>query len=87
MVPPIAELGPPAGAAEQRHAWLSPDRLTRVRAIILDVRKMVQRVKIILSRTNPDFVPRLFEMEIPWTSFTWVTIRIQVRGVWCYAAE
>ena len=29
----------------------------RVRAVILDVRKVGQRVKIILSRTHPDFVP------------------------------
>lgn len=37
----------------------------RVRAVILDVRKHGQRVKIILSRTHPDFVRRLFELEIP----------------------
>src|SRR5207244_2232470 len=37
----------------------------RIRAIILDVRKAGQRVKIILSRTHPDFVRRLFENEIP----------------------
>ncbi|WP_152051873.1 transcription termination factor NusA [Tautonia marina] len=37
----------------------------RVRAIVLDVRKVGQRVKIILSRTHPDFVRRLFELEIP----------------------
>lgn len=37
----------------------------RVRATILEVRKSGQRVKIILSRTHPDFVRRLFENEIP----------------------
>ena len=37
MVPPMAELGPPARAAEVRYPWLSPDRLTRVRAILLGV--------------------------------------------------
>ncbi len=37
----------------------------RVKAIILDVRKHGHRVKIILSRTHPDFVRRLFEQEIP----------------------
>ena len=37
----------------------------RVKAIILDVRKVGHRVKIILSRTHPDFVRRLFETEIP----------------------
>src|SRR2546425_551487 len=37
----------------------------RVKAVVLDVRKVGQRVKIILSRTHPDFVRRLFENEIP----------------------
>jgi N utilization substance protein A len=37
----------------------------RVRAVIVDVRKTNQRVKIVLSRTHPDFVRRLFELEIP----------------------
>src|SRR5438093_3586903 len=37
----------------------------RVKAVILDVRKAGHRVKIILSRTHPDFVRRLFENEIP----------------------
>lgn len=35
MVPPIAELGPPAEAVSERFAWLSPERLTRVRAVLL----------------------------------------------------
>jgi len=35
MVPPIAELGPPAEAVSERFSWLSPDRLTRVRAVLL----------------------------------------------------
>lgn len=37
----------------------------RVRAVISEVRKSGQRIKIILSRTHPDFVRRLFEQEIP----------------------
>lgn len=37
----------------------------RVRAIILDVRKSGQRLKVVLSRSHPDFVRRLFEQEIP----------------------
>jgi N utilization substance protein A len=37
----------------------------RVKAVVLDVRKVGHRVKIILSRTHPDFVRRLFENEIP----------------------
>jgi hypothetical protein len=36
MVPgPVTELGPSAVAAESRHGWLTPDRLGRVRAILL----------------------------------------------------
>src|SRR5437588_9002243 len=37
----------------------------RIKAVILDVRKVGHRVKIILSRTHPDFVRRLFENETP----------------------
>lgn len=37
----------------------------RVKAVVLDVKKAGHRVKIILSRTHPDFVRRLFENEIP----------------------
>ena len=37
----------------------------RVRAIVLDVRKTGSRVRVILSRTHPEFVRRLFEVEIP----------------------
>src|SRR5438132_3244649 len=37
----------------------------RIKAVVLDVRKVGHRVKIILSRTHPDFVRRLFENEIP----------------------
>jgi N utilization substance protein A len=37
----------------------------RIKAVILDVKKAGHRVKIILSRTHPEFVRRLFENEIP----------------------
>ena len=37
----------------------------RVRAIILEVRKQGSRIRIILSRIHPEFVRRLFELEIP----------------------
>jgi hypothetical protein len=35
MARPIAELGPPAEAVSERFAWLSADRLPRVRAVLL----------------------------------------------------
>ncbi len=37
----------------------------RVRAVVIDVRKQGSRVRIILSRTHPELVRRLFEIEIP----------------------
>ncbi len=37
----------------------------RVKAVILEVKKVGHRVKIILSRNHPDFVRQLFETEIP----------------------
>lgn len=37
----------------------------RVRAYILEVRDSTKGPQIILSRTNPNFVARLFEMEVP----------------------
>ncbi len=37
----------------------------RIRCMILDVRDTSSAVKIILSRTHPDFIKRLFELEVP----------------------
>ena len=37
----------------------------RIKCVILEVKKQGNRVKIVLSRTHPDFVRRLFENEIP----------------------
>jgi N utilization substance protein A len=37
----------------------------RIKAIVLEVKRVGQRVRIILSRTHPEFVRRLFEREIP----------------------
>jgi N utilization substance protein A len=37
----------------------------RIRAIILDVRKLNNLVRIFLSRTSLDFIRRLFELEVP----------------------
>jgi N utilization substance protein A len=51
----------------------------RVKAIILEVRKSGHRVKIILSRTHPDFVRRLFETEIPEIEEKTIEIRAVAR--------
>lgn len=37
----------------------------RIRCLILEVREVPHQVKIILSRTSPDFICRLFELEVP----------------------
>ena len=37
MVPPVAGLGPATESIDDRHRWLTPDRLGRVRAILLAV--------------------------------------------------
>jgi N utilization substance protein A len=37
----------------------------RIRCMILDVREASNQIRIILSRTHPDFIKRLFEQEVP----------------------
>jgi N utilization substance protein A len=37
----------------------------RIRCLILDVREAPHQIKIILSRSHPDFIRRLFELEVP----------------------
>lgn len=51
----------------------------RIRAIIMDVRKSGSRVKIILSRTHPEFVRRLFEVEIPEVTDRIIEVRSLAR--------
>jgi N utilization substance protein A len=51
----------------------------RIKAVILDVRKVGSRVRIVLSRTHPDFVRRLFEQEIPEISDRTIDIRAVAR--------
>ncbi len=46
-----------------------------VRAMILDVKEGTSQIKIKLSRTHPDFVRRLFELEVPEVSDGIVEIR------------
>ncbi len=37
----------------------------RIRCLILEVRDIGSQVKIVLSRSHPDFIRRLFELEVP----------------------
>lgn len=50
-----------------------------VRAVITEVKKAGQKVKIILSRRHPDFVRRLFEREIPEIAEGVISIRALAR--------
>jgi transcription termination/antitermination protein NusA len=51
----------------------------RVRCVVIDVRKAGSRVKIILSRSHPDLVRRLFEVEIPEVSERIIEVRSLAR--------
>jgi N utilization substance protein A len=37
----------------------------RIRCFLLDVKRVGTRVRILLSRSHPDFIRRLFELEVP----------------------
>src|SRR6185369_182598 len=50
-----------------------------VKAVVMEVRKTGQRVKIVLTRTHPDFVRRLFENEIPEISDHTIEVRAIAR--------
>jgi len=51
----------------------------RVRAVVFEVRKQGTRVKVILSRTRPQLVQRLFEQEIPEIAEGVIEIRAMAR--------
>lgn len=51
----------------------------RIKAVVLEVKKVGHRVKVILSRTHPDFIRRLFENEIPEISDGTIAIRAVAR--------
>jgi len=51
----------------------------RLRCLILDVREVASQVKIILSRTHPDFIRRLFELEVPEIAENVIEIRNLAR--------
>lgn len=51
----------------------------RVRCVVLEVRKQGVKVKIILSRSHPDLVRRLFEVEIPEVAEGLIQVRSLAR--------
>jgi len=51
----------------------------RIRCLILDVKETSNQVKILLSRTHPDFIRRLFELEVPEINEKIIEIRALAR--------
>lgn len=51
----------------------------RVRAMILDVKDMGNQAKIYLSRAHPDFIKRLFEVEVPEVAERTIEIKAMAR--------
>ncbi|OPZ98923.1 MAG: hypothetical protein BWY71_01124 [Planctomycetes bacterium ADurb.Bin412] len=51
----------------------------RIRCLIIEVKEVPHQVRIILSRTHPDFVRRLFEQEVPEVTERVVEIRALSR--------
>jgi N utilization substance protein A len=51
----------------------------RIRCLILDVKETSNQVKIVLSRTHPDFIRRLFELEVPEINEKIIEIRALAR--------
>jgi N utilization substance protein A len=51
----------------------------RIRAYLFEVRPQGQRVRIVLSRAHPDFVKKLFELEVPEVGEGMILIKNLVR--------
>jgi transcription termination/antitermination protein NusA len=51
----------------------------RVRCLILDVRDVGSQIKIVLSRGHPDFIKRLFEVEVPEVAERIIEIKAMAR--------
>ncbi|MBX3403363.1 MAG: transcription termination/antitermination protein NusA [Phycisphaeraceae bacterium] len=51
----------------------------RVRCLLLDVRDVGNQVKIVLSRSHPDFIKRLFEVEVPEVAERIIEIKAMAR--------
>lgn len=51
----------------------------RVRCLVLDVRDVGNQIKIVLSRAHPDFIKRLFEVEVPEVSEKIIEVKAMAR--------
>ena len=52
----------------------------RIRALVTDVQKVGSKVRVILSRSDPEFVIRLFELEVPEILENLVVVRAIARN-------
>ena len=55
------------------------ERDDRVRAMVLEVRDQGSQIRIVLSRTHPDFVRRLFDLEVPEVAERIIELRALAR--------
>ncbi len=51
----------------------------RIRGMILDVREDLSQVRIVLTQTHPDYIRKLFELEVPEVSERIIEIRALAR--------
>jgi len=51
----------------------------RIRCLVLDVRDVGNQIKIVLSRAHPDFIKRLFEVEVPEVAEKIIEIKAMAR--------
>jgi len=51
----------------------------RIRCLVLEVKEVSNQVKIVLSRTHPDFIRRLFDLEVPEITENIIEIRALAR--------
>ncbi|OGW28697.1 MAG: hypothetical protein A2X56_00735 [Nitrospirae bacterium GWC2_57_13] len=66
----------PAREQVPRESYRRGDRL---RALVLEVRDTSKGPQVVLSRSHPDFVSRLFEMEVPEIYENIVEVKVVVR--------
>ncbi len=51
----------------------------RIRCLVLDTRDVGNQVKIVLSRSHPDFIKKLFEVEVPEVAEKLIDIKAMAR--------
>jgi hypothetical protein len=86
MVPPIAGLGPANDAIGDRHGWMTPDRLTRVRGILLGLTLFVGLAVYVFHtlgashRAQPELVQKLRGVGV----LTWIYALVQMADMRFY---